>query len=145
LDVTYTVLRTLGMAGAAWLFLRGGSSGVVGAAVGFVLSATTIVPIAVSLAGLGERGGAPSWTTPSYLAFLAPLALGQAFLNLLMQTDLIVLSHYAGKMAENPDIGMKAANELVGVYRSVQLFAFLPYQLLMSISFVLFPMLARAS
>jgi stage V sporulation protein B len=33
----------------------------------------------------------------------------------------------------------------MGVYRGVQLFAFLPYQMLLSITFILFPMLARAS
>jgi stage V sporulation protein B len=38
----------------------------------------------------------------------------------------------------------KAANEWVAVYRACQLFAFLPYQLLFSVTQVLFPMLARA-
>ena len=38
----------------------------------------------------------------------------------------------------------RAANEWVAVYRACQLFAFLPYQLLFSVTQVLFPMLARA-
>jgi stage V sporulation protein B len=38
----------------------------------------------------------------------------------------------------------KRTDELAGVYRAFQLFSFLPYQLLMSVTFVLFPMLARA-
>jgi stage V sporulation protein B len=35
-------------------------------------------------------------------------------------------------------------DSLVGAYRAAQLFAFLPYQLLLSITFILFPMVARA-
>jgi stage V sporulation protein B len=35
-------------------------------------------------------------------------------------------------------------DSLVGAYRASQLFAFLPYQLLLSITFILFPMVARA-
>jgi stage V sporulation protein B len=37
-----------------------------------------------------------------------------------------------------------ATDTLVGAYRAAQLFAFLPYQLLISITFILFPMVARA-
>jgi stage V sporulation protein B len=39
----------------------------------------------------------------------------------------------------------KSANEWVAVYRACQLFAFLPYQLLFSVTQVLFPMLAKAA
>jgi stage V sporulation protein B len=37
-----------------------------------------------------------------------------------------------------------AADPLVGAYRATQLFCFLPYQLVISVSIVLFPLLARA-
>jgi stage V sporulation protein B len=37
-----------------------------------------------------------------------------------------------------------AADPFVGAYRATQLFAFLPYQLLIAVTFVLFPMLASA-
>jgi len=49
-----------------------------------------------------------------------------------------------GAAATRLELGTDAADELTGTYRGVQLFSFLPYQLLMSVSFVLFPMLARA-
>jgi stage V sporulation protein B len=39
---------------------------------------------------------------------------------------------------------LTAADPLVGAYRAVQLFCFLPYQLLLGITFVLFPLLATA-
>jgi stage V sporulation protein B len=73
-----------------------------------------------------------------------PLAISQTCLNLLMQTDFILFRRMAGAAAEPLGLPAAAADTLQGVYRGVQLFAFLPYQLLMSVSFILFPMLARA-
>lgn len=144
LDVAYAVVRLVAMVGFAALFLHRGQSGVLGAVVGFVLAAAVIVPVALSRAGWGVPGGAQP-ALSAYLAFLLPLLLGQSCLNLLMQTDLLLLSRYVGEAAGPSDAGVQLANTLRGVYRGAQLFAFLPYQLLMSITFVLFPMLARAS
>jgi len=130
--------------GGAIFFLRAGGSGVLGAIAGFIAAATLIVPIALTRTGLGKAGG----STPvmgEYLGFLLPLLLGQSCLNLLMQTDSWLLSRFVGQAAGASEGGIKAADSLRGVYRGAQLFAFLPYQLLMSISFILFPMLARAS
>ena len=36
-------------------------------------------------------------------------------------------------------------NALVGIYKSVQNFAFLPYQLLLAVTFVVFPVVSRAT
>ena len=139
LDVGYGMLRTASVAAGALLFARFGASGVVGAVAGFVFAAVVIVPVAISRAGLGKVGpGGPS--TVEYLSFLGPLAVGQIFLNLLFQTDFMLLSRALGQAAPDSD----AADRLVGVYRGVQLFSFLPYQMLVSITFILFPMVARA-
>jgi stage V sporulation protein B len=133
------MLRTASVAAGALLFARFGASGVVGAIAGFVFAAVVIVPVAISRAGLGKTGaGGPS--TVEYLGFLGPLAVGQIFLNLLFQTDFMLLSRALGQAAPDSD----AADRLVGVYRGVQLFSFLPYQMLVSITFILFPMVARA-
>jgi stage V sporulation protein B len=143
LDVSYSLVRTVGMCGGAFVMKKSGGDAVVGACVGFAVAALIITPIAARIAGLGKRG--PSGPTArDYLASLGSIALGQVFLNLLMQTDLMVLSHYAGALADEAGLPAARASELVGIYRGAQLFAFLPYQLLISISFVLFPMLARA-
>jgi stage V sporulation protein B len=61
-----------------------------------------------------------------------------------MQTDFMLLSRFVGAEAQSSPEARSLADSLIGAYRGAQLFAFLPYQLLMSISFVLFPMLARA-
>lgn len=143
LDITYGFMRTLGMATGAFILLRLGGSGTFGATIGFVSAALLIVPIALTRAGIGKLGSSGP-TTREYLGFLGPLALGQVSLNLLTQTDFFLLSRFAGEASTRLGLGATAADELTGTYRGVQLFSFLPYQLLMSVSFVLFPMLARA-
>ena len=144
LDIGYGALRLFAMVGGALFFLRSGRGGVLGAVVGFIAAAAIIVPFALSRSGLGKPGGRSPALGP-YLRFLLPLAVSQYFLNQLMQTDLLFLSRFAGQAAGATEAGIKAANSLRGVYRGVQLFAFLPFQLLMSVTFVLFPLLARAS
>jgi stage V sporulation protein B len=143
LDIGYGALRFFAMVGGAFIALRLHGSGVLGAIVGFIAAAAIIVPVALTRSGAGKPGGA-SPELRGYLGFLLPLAIGQAFLNLLMQTDLSLLSRYAGAAAAGAGAPEGAASSLLGVYRNAQLFAFLPYQMLMSVSFVLFPMLARA-
>ena len=58
-----------------------------------------------------------------------------------MQVDITLLGHFLSARAAGD---LRTADEWVGVYRACQLFAFLPYQVLLSITLVLFPMLARA-
>src|SRR5262249_40166802 len=108
-----------------------------------VTAAAVIVPIAALRTGIGRRGSAGP-TAREHLAFLVPLAISQIFLNLLLQTDFMIVSRLVGDAAAQLGRGGEAADELVGVYRGVQLFAFLSYQLLVSVTFILFPMLAKA-
>lgn len=148
LDIAYGVSRAALLVGGAWAAARlFGMSGATGAAAGFVTAAMLIIPVALWRSGVGRSGvGGP--TVGAYLSYLGPLFVMQLGLNLLLQTDLLLLSRAAG--AEARAMGLegaaleKAADEVVGIYRGVQLFGFLPYQLLMSVQFVLFPMLARA-
>jgi stage V sporulation protein B len=143
LDVGYGALRTAGIACGAYLFLRAGKSGVVGAILGFAAAAFLIIPAALTRSGVG-RGGGSTPRARDYGGFLVSLAGGQIFLNLLLQTDFMLLSRFAGDAAAQSGRGADAADTIVAVYRGAQLFAFLPYQMLMSITFILFPMLARA-
>ncbi len=145
LDIFYGVSRTVAMTAAAWLFARFlGGDGALGAAVGFVAAAALIVPIAAWRNGIGRSGaGGPS--TGEYLKFLLPLFAAQGGLNLLLQLDLLLLSEASGEYARLLGMDDKEADKLLGPYRASQLFGFLPYQLLMSVQFVLFPLLAKAS
>jgi stage V sporulation protein B len=158
LDIFYGLSRTILLVGGAsiglWLF---GGQATTGAMVGFVAAAVLIVPIAATRSGLGEAGGR-SPTAEGYASFVAPVVFAQLGLNLLLQTDYFLLARAAGEEAlrvaaeASPGASAEAVEEearllaghVLGVYRGVQLFGFLPYQLLMAVQFVLFPMLARA-
>jgi stage V sporulation protein B len=145
LDVGYGALRTLAILGGAFVFTLAGGDGVIGAFAGFVTAAAVIVPMALARAGTGSAPAPGAEPTPGtrwddYFLFLLPLVAGQGCLNLLLQLDAILLRRFAGQAASSSVI----ADALQGVYRSVQLFSFLPYQMLMPITFILFPMLARA-
>ena len=65
-------------------------------------------------------------------------------LNLLFQADQLLLRRFSADAALRAGLELTAADPLVGAYRATQLFCFLPYQLVISVSIVLFPMLARA-
>jgi stage V sporulation protein B len=146
LDVTFATLRTIGMLGAAYA-LGARLGGIEGAAIGVAIAAAAILPVAWWVAGTGRTGsGGPS--VRAHFATLWPIAVGQFFLNLLMHADIWLLrrfAHEAGEMAGVAGDALRARTDsLVAAYRAAQLFAFLPYQLLLSITFILFPMLARA-
>ncbi|MCL2825167.1 MAG: oligosaccharide flippase family protein [Polyangiaceae bacterium] len=149
LDVIYAVLRTTGLLGLGWMFARGGdkSHGVLGACIGFACAAVIIFPVALKATGIGKSGsGGP--TVKQHLMFILPVALGQVFLQLLMQSDIIILGHFASKLAATQLISVETAREvadkIVGVYRPCQVFAFLPFQMLITLTFIMFPMLAKA-
>ena len=154
LDVTFAVLRTSGLVGLGYLFVRRGLNGTLGATVGFVSAAACIIPLALRWTGIGRAGITADGATASalrpasYLGELWPLAVAQLFTNAVMQVDITLLGRFlsgaAGASELAGDAAARAADEWVGVYRACQLFAFLPYQLLFSITQVLFPMVARA-
>jgi stage V sporulation protein B len=141
LDVTYTTLRTLCMLGAAAL-----GFGALGAMVGFAGAVVSVLLLALFLVGTGERGRRIGWK--HWLLFMAPLWLYQLCLNLMLQVDLSVLK---GSIAAlDLDAGMPAqaaadaASRMAGFYRATQTFAFVPYQLILSVTFVVFPMVSQA-
>jgi len=146
LDVLAATLRTLGLVVGAFVLSRmvpAPLAGVEGAAWGFVIGAVVVLLAALRLVGIGHAGtGGPS--VRQHLAFIAPLFVGQFVLNLLLQADQLLLRTFAGQVALEAGLSPRAADPYVGAYRAAQLFAFLPYQLLIAVTFVLFPMLASA-
>lgn len=155
LDVLAATLRTIGLIGGAVWFARQASAltaagtearfgGVEGSILGFVVGATIVLVVSAALVGLGKAGGTKP-TLRRHLAFVLPLLLGQALLNCLFQADALLLRRFASEAAQSAGLELTAADSLVGAYRAAQLFCFLPYQLLMSVTFVLFPMVAQAA
>jgi len=143
LDILSATLRTIGLVAAGYFFATRYARGIEGAAIGVVTALTLTLVIAVAVVGTG-RAGAGGPTVKQQLLFIAPLFLGQAVLNLLFQADSLLLRRFSGEAALASGLSVTAADPLVGAYRATQLFSFLPYQLLIAVTFILFPMLATA-
>ncbi len=145
LDIVAATLRTLGLVAGAWWFAHhaGMFGAIEGATLGFVASTCVVLGLALFFVGIG-RSGPTKLSIKSHLMFVLPILLGQALLNLLLQADLTMLRAFAAQAAQRAGQPVTAADPLVGAYRATQLFSFLPYQLLLSFTFVLFPMLASA-
>ncbi|MBP9113430.1 MAG: hypothetical protein KBF88_11525 [Polyangiaceae bacterium] len=146
-DVVFATVRTALVVIGGFVFVSLGLRGFIGSTVGFALATILVTLVALLLAKpfarTGSQSGAvePEFDRKIYSRTLIALASSQLFTNLLMQSDLLVLSRViAGHTG--PTL---TADEWVGVYRSCQLFAFLPFQLLLSVSNVLFPLLAKSS
>jgi stage V sporulation protein B len=139
-DVVAATLRTVALVAGGYALSASGR-GVTGSVSGFVVVAALLFVAAAFVVGLGRRGtGGPS--AGRHWGFIAPLLLGQVLLNLLLQADLTLLRRFAGEAAVARGLSAAAADPLVGAYRATQLFSFLPYQLLVSVTFILFPMIA---
>jgi stage V sporulation protein B len=155
LDVIFATLRTLGLVVFGYAFVRRGLSGTLGTTVGWVAAAACIVPLAIRSTGLGKplpAGAARPPGVPApreYAAMLLPIAGTQLGTNALLQMDIFLLGRFLSESAASSGLGDAAAREAVkswvAIYKECQTFAFLPYQLLFSVTLVLFPMLARAS
>lgn len=141
LDMTYTTLRTAGILGAAGL-----GFGVAGAIAGFTVAAGGVLAIALVVVGIGKRGAHTPWKV--WFAFMAPLWLYQLCLNLTLQVDLTVLKRTVAALAlaegQSAVTAANLASRHAGFYRAAQTFSFVPYQLLLSVAFVVFPMVSHA-
>ena len=156
LDVVFATLRTLGLIAFGATFVHQGLSGTVGTTVGWVVAAACIVPLALRSTGWGRATPAGEPLPPgvlrprAYLLVLLPIAGAQLCTNLLLQTDIALLGRFLSEAqpaagATGTAVAARDAVKMwVAIYRECQTFAFLPYQLLFSITLILFPMLARA-
>lgn len=137
-DGTFSTVRTLGLLGGA-LALHVA----LGPMLGFATAATVMACIGIVRAGLYKQGdgNAPAW--PMHLALLLPLALYQLALNGVLQLDLEVLKLIAN--TTHDEAGREAASHASGLYRAAQTLSFVPYQLMTSITLVLFPIVTKAN
>ncbi len=141
-DVTYTSLRSAGMLGAAAL-----GFGAVGAFGGFAFAAALVLIAALSVVGIGKPSRARAYR--SWLGLMAPLWLYHLCLNGILQLDTSLLKRTVAELAlasgATADAAADLASRHVGFYRAAQTFAFVPYQLITSVAFVIFPMVSEAT
>ncbi len=144
LDATFSTLRTAGILTGALL-----GFGSLGAVAGFATAAASIVTLSLLWIGLGEPAE-PGDRIPRrrWLGFMAPIWTYQICLNGILLIDLQVLKRTATEIAFAAGVAQAAAdvaNQYVGHYRAAQTFAFVPYQLIISMTFVVFPMISKAT
>jgi len=153
LDVTFATLRAGGIVGAAAL-----GFGVWGAIGAWVAAAAAILVIAAVAIGLPKhlRGG----RVAPMAAYLGGVALYLLIMNFIMSVDQLLLkrlstewfhahpdwllAHGAARDALEAAASTQADGQ-VGYYRAVQSLARLPYQLMIAVTFVIFPLVSRAT
>lgn len=144
LDASFTLVRTIGLLGGAVV-----AGGAVGTMVGFATAAVTMAGVGLLFVGVGGASGTTAEQRGRWLAFFAPIALYQLAVNGLLQLDLEVLKARVAALALDGGATIAEAAERAsseaGLYRAAQSIAFVPYQLIIAVTLVLFPTVARAS
>jgi stage V sporulation protein B len=139
LDVTFATLRAVGVLGAAALGL--GLWGVIG---GWAAAAAAILAYAALFVGVPRAKAAPIGPMARFLGSVAAYLI---LVNLIMSVDQLLLKRFAHEWftAHGFADAAKEADGQVGYYRAVQNLARLPYQLMIAVTFVIFPLVSRAT
>jgi stage V sporulation protein B len=121
--------------------------GVFGSITGFASAAVVILLVALAMVGLGTRG--QKLPLERWTSFMRPIWIYQAFLNGILLVDVLVmkgaLATIATEGGATAEDAARIASENVGIYSAAQKFAFVPYQLMLSLTFIVFPMVSRAT
>ena len=140
-DITYAAIKTgliIGLAAAGFQ--------VFGTVLGFFAASVLILIAAAVVSGPGREGGFPA---RRYLAFAITLILYTFFLNLVMSIDLFLLKGVASEAALSSGMQAETASAvgkaLAGRYGAAQGLAFIPYQAILSIAFVAFPLISKVT
>jgi O-antigen/teichoic acid export membrane protein len=143
LDVTFSTLRCTFVVGAAAVTHSAMAS--VG---GFVAAATTIFVVAFVVVGLGAPAARDERFDMTTLArFFGGVAFYLLIVNLLMFTDGLLLKRVVSEWAERRALLEPAvyANEQAGFYGAVQNVARIPYQLILAVTFIIFPLVSKST
>jgi stage V sporulation protein B len=140
LDASFTLVRTTGLLSGGALAI-----GALGAVIGFASAAVVMAGVGLAFVGIGSAG---TVSRRAWLTFFLAIALHQLALNGLLQLDVELLkSRVAALAIVSGDGAVEAASRAsleAGLYRAGQSVAFVPYQLILAVTLVLFPMVARA-
>jgi stage V sporulation protein B len=141
LDASFATLRAsliLGFAGLGW--------GVFGAIGGFVSAAALILLASAAWVGL-PRGDGQRFETRLLWQFMLKLFVYTLSLNLIMRVDLFLIKRLTGPMSGAADAAARAsaASAQAGYYGTAQSLAFIPYQAILAVAFVIFPLVSRST
>ncbi len=145
LDMGYATSKVvLVLTGAALFAKAGGRLGVAGALGGLVTASALILAVSVLVVGPPSRKR-PGVSVRPLASFALALFFYTFLLNLLMQTDRFLMKRFGLELAPSGVGGAEFASRLAGLYGMGQLFAFIIYQVLMSLSFVVFPLVSKST
>ena len=138
-DVGFSITKTvLLLAGAAVGHMAGHS--VAGAFAGFIAAAVVIMLVAARKMWLAPGQG--HFSPARLLVFMGGAVTYTGLINLALSYDSLLLRRFAGAALAGQ--GSKA-DALVGVYEAVRSLALLPYQALLVVTFVIFPLVSRST
>jgi polysaccharide transporter, PST family len=135
LDVTFSTLRAAFVVGAALL-----THSVLSALGGFVSAAASVLVISIFVVGVGPKTDEP-FPLRTLLSFFAPVAAYLIIVNSLMFVDGVLIKRLVAEGAG----GVNAASEQAGYYGAVQAVARIPYQLILAVTFVIFPLVSKST
>jgi stage V sporulation protein B len=132
-DVGFSTAKTILLLSCAFLWH------VSGAFMGFVAAAVVILVVASRVMRLPAPAGAsfPLGTLANYMGAVVTYGL---LLNLALNYDLPLLHHFAGNAAD-----ATVAARLAGHYQALRTLALLPFQALLVVTFVIFPLVSQAT
>lgn len=143
LDVTYSTMKT-----AFMVALVVATSSVTWAFGGFAAAAFLVLGVALFVASLDPEATAGEPVKKRYLSFLLPLGGYALVLNLLLQADIIGIKASLGGGLDawwsNPALADEASLA-AGIYGAAKNVATIPYQAVISLTFVVFPFVSRAT
>jgi stage V sporulation protein B len=134
LDVSFATLRAGFVIGAAIV-----THSVLWSVVGFAAASSVILLVSVAWVGVGPRT-AERFEAGPLARYFANVAVYLVLVNLLMFIDGLEL-----KGIITLTLGAQAGDTQAGLYNAVQTVARLPYQLILAVTFVIFPMMSRAT
>jgi stage V sporulation protein B len=135
LDMSFATLRASFVIGAAIL-----THSVLWSVVGFAVASALILGIAALWVGTGPRPDGERFDVGQLERYFTQVAGYLVLVNLLMFIDGLWLKRLV-TMAS----GATAGDTQAGLYNAVQTIARLPYQLILAVTFVIFPMMSRAT
>jgi stage V sporulation protein B len=141
LDITYSTLRCVFVVGAA-----AATHSAMAAVGGFVGAASLILIIAVFVVGFGEASKEP-FEVKKLARFFGGVAFYLLIVNLLMFADGLLLKRVVTEWATARGLADPTAyaNEQAGFYGAVQNVARIPYQLILAVTFIIFPLVSKST
>jgi O-antigen/teichoic acid export membrane protein len=132
-DVSFSTAKTILLLGAALLWR------VTGAFFGFVAAAVFILIVASRVMRLPAPTDAPAFPARRLGRYMLAVVTYGLLLNVALNYDQPLLHHFAGT------VDAQAAGVVAAHYQALRTLALLPYQALLVITFVIFPLVSRST